>query len=132
LKGLFRVIRFVYIYKKATSFVKRKQLRVRFDNGNVYDIASPVERVIKILCDLRDSIDSKEKAFVVSLNYCIEVISSNRLYDVNSLFSDEAGPNWWDHFSLQSYEYEEDEQEKPEGSGESKNSSSIFEGDSSV
>jgi hypothetical protein len=78
-------------------FLKRKKMRTRFEDGDGYDFTSPVEKVVRILTDLRDSLDTNSSNFISGLNYCIDVISTNKLYDMNSMFSNE-GINWWEEF----------------------------------
>lgn len=47
------------------------------------DLRSPLERVLEILNDLRDRLDSGEDKTVEELNYCVKMISSNKLYEAN-------------------------------------------------
>lgn len=46
-----------------------------------YDLRTPLDKVIEILNDLRDSVDPSERRVVADLNYCIKMISSNKLYE---------------------------------------------------
>ena len=40
-----------------------------------------MERVLEILADLREKLDSGETKLIEDLNYCIKVISANELYE---------------------------------------------------
>ena len=44
---------------------------------------SPLERVLEILNNLRDSIDVDESNLIKDLNYCIKSIGNNTLYEAN-------------------------------------------------
>lgn len=48
-----------------------------------YDLRSPLERVLEILNNIRDAVDSKENKTISELNYCIKMITSNQLYEAN-------------------------------------------------
>ena len=56
-----------------------------------YDIKSPVEKIIDILKALQTALQ-KEEEDVKKINWCIEVISSNRLYDpiLENLFKENS------------------------------------------
>ena len=61
----------------------RRDVRIKKFTSNLgYDIRSPVEKVIEIIADVRDSLDPGENARIIAdLNYCLKMISSNKLYE---------------------------------------------------
>lgn len=54
-----------------------------------YDLRSPLERVLEILNDIRDSIDPNEAKMLSDMNYSIKMISSNKLYDAEIEIEDQ-------------------------------------------
>ena len=87
--GLFRVLRIYIVYRKLNILRLRKEMRDKIlDNyGGVFK--SPMERVIEILNDVRDSLSTSEKRVIADLNYCIKMITTNKLYSTSLDFDDE-------------------------------------------
>ena len=42
-----------------------------------YDLRSPLEKVLEILNEVRDSMEKGEERLINDINYCIKMISSN-------------------------------------------------------
>ncbi len=42
-----------------------------------------MERVLEILNEIRDRLDTREEKTVEEINYCVKMISSNKLYETN-------------------------------------------------
>ncbi len=70
------------------------------------DLKSPLEKVLEIMNNLRDKIDTQEDQMIKELNYCIKIISSNKLYEAELEF--EGSPDgrkkndvisWYNQFS---------------------------------
>lgn len=85
LRGVFRFFRIFLLFRKVNQF---KKIKVAYSR---YDVKSPVEKIIEILKNLQESL-KKEEEDVKKIAWCIEVISSNRLYDpiLENLFKENA------------------------------------------
>mmetsp|Transcript_7290 Transcript_7290/g.6445 ORF Transcript_7290/g.6445 Transcript_7290/m.6445 type:complete len:106 (-) Transcript_7290:298-615(-) len=51
--------------------------------GEQLDLRSPLERVLEILNEIRDRLDYGEDKTIEDVNYCVKMISSNKLYEAN-------------------------------------------------
>jgi hypothetical protein len=72
----------------------RKKLQTTIEG---YDLRSTLEKVLEILNDIRDCIDMNDEKMLQDMNYCIKMISSNKLYDAELDLNDNddienAGP----------------------------------------
>ena len=83
IRGVFRFFRIFLLFRKVNQF---KKIKVAYSR---YDVKSPVEKIIEILKTLQQNLQ-KEDADIKKIDWCIEVISSNRLYDpiLENLFKD--------------------------------------------
>jgi hypothetical protein len=82
LRGLFRLLRLGILLRKFDSIRKKSQARKRMQGRDIYHVASPVEIVNEILCEVRDMIDNDER-MLEDVNYCIKMVSSGKLYEAN-------------------------------------------------
>ncbi len=55
-----------------------------------FDLRSPLEKVLEILNDVRDKLNVEEEILIKDINYCIKVISSNKLYEAELDFEDQT------------------------------------------
>lgn len=53
------------------------------------DLKSPLEAVIEIITEMRDSLDSRKQ--IANLNYALKMISSGKLYEHNIDIEDNQG-----------------------------------------
>jgi len=83
LRGLFRLVRIFILVRKLNAVRVRNEIRKRKKTGKGIDMRSPLEKVMEILGGLRDIIDPAERKLVEDINYCIKMISSNRLYEAD-------------------------------------------------
>ena len=62
IRGIFRLLRVFILIRKLNVVRMRREVRKKIANTNIgYDIRSPLEKVLEILSDLRDSIDPSEE-----------------------------------------------------------------------
>ena len=54
--------------------------KIKFKIGS-YDFKTPVERVLEILNSLKLRVPGNEATLQSDLNWCTDIISSNKLYD---------------------------------------------------
>ncbi len=59
----------------------KREIRKRSFTSSGYDLRSPLEKVLEILAEVRDTIDPTEHKMVSDMQYCIKMISSNKLYE---------------------------------------------------
>lgn len=90
LRGIFRFLRIFLLFRKVTQF---KNLRKFYSN---YNVRSPLEKCLEILNDARISIN--DTMMLKDIEWCMEMLSSNKLYDPLSGFKKNeedgsAGPN---------------------------------------
>lgn len=92
-RGLFRLFRIFLLYRKATTFTKVTRKGIQTSGVN---IKSPVEKVLDLLETLKQFTKDKETlkeiawcvnpsillCLCLSHNRAIEVVTSNKLYDV--------------------------------------------------
>jgi len=85
LRAIFRFFRIFLLFRKVNQFNKIKVAYSR------YDVKSPVEKIIEILKNLQGNLH-KEEEDVKKIAWCIEIISSNRLYDpiLENLFKENS------------------------------------------
>ena len=74
LRAIFRFLRIFLLFRKVNHI---KKIKVAYSR---YDLKSPVEKIVEILGSLRDMLNNN-KSLIKEIEWCIEVISSNRLYD---------------------------------------------------
>lgn len=90
IKGVFRIFRVFILVRKLNAVRLRAEMRKKVINSDGYDLRSPMEKVIEILNDIRDSLNMSETKIIGDLNYCIKMISTNKLYDTPLDFDDES------------------------------------------
>lgn len=81
LRGIFRLLRVFILIRKLNIVRIRREVSKRSKSNLGYDIRSPLEKVLEILGDIRDVIDPSQDKMITDLNYCIKMISSNKLYE---------------------------------------------------
>ena len=96
IRGIFRLLRVLILVRKLSIVKMKRDIRKRIITISGYDLRSPLERVLEILNDIRDSIDPNEERMISEMNYCIKQISSNKLYeaeiDIEEPDEDNSGP----------------------------------------
>lgn len=90
IRGIFRLLRIFLLVRKLNSLRVKRDIQKRKLTSNGYDLRSPLERVLEILNDLRDSVDTDETKIIQDLNYCINMISSNQLYEAKLEFDPDS------------------------------------------
>lgn len=60
IRGVFRLFRVLILIRKLNAVRIRRDIRKRHISAHGYDIRSPLEKVMEILADFRDSIDVSE------------------------------------------------------------------------
>ena len=85
IRGIFRLLRvFILIRKLNVVRMRRDVRKKKFSNDIGYDIRSPVEKVLEIINEVRESLDPRENARIIQdLNYCLKMISSSKLYEAD-------------------------------------------------
>ena len=78
LRVVFRFLRLFLLFRKVTQF---KNIRKFYSH---FDVKSPVEKCLEILMDARKEID--DNLMLKDIEWCMEMISSNKLYDPLMLF----------------------------------------------
>ena len=81
IRGVFRLLRVFILVRKLNAVRLRREIMIKSTTSLGYDLRSPLEKVLEILNGLRDGLDNNEKKLVADINYCIKMISSNKLYD---------------------------------------------------
>ena len=81
LRGVFRLLRVFILIRKLNVVRLKREIRQRTVTSSGYDLRSPLEKVLEILGDVRNAIDLDEVKMVQDMNYCIKMISSNKLYE---------------------------------------------------
>ena len=83
IRGIFRLLRIFILIRKLNAVRVRREMRMKKNVGLIFGIQTPVERVLEILNSMRDMIEPSERKLIQDINYCIEMISTNKLYDVD-------------------------------------------------
>ncbi len=91
IRGIFRLLRIFLLMRKLNTLRVKKDMSKRQLTNNGYDIRSPLERVLEILNNMRDQVDIDEIKIIRDLNYCVNIISSNKLYDVEVNYEGHSG-----------------------------------------
>lgn len=87
IRGLFRLLRVGILIRKFDSIRKKSQARKRNQIRDIYHVSSPAEIVNEILTDIRNLVQDDDR-MIEDLNYCIKMISSGKLYEINLLDGD--------------------------------------------
>ncbi len=82
IRGIFRLLRIFLLLRKLNQLKEKRDLQ-RKRMTSAFQIKSTVEKVVEILTDLRDNLDTEEVKTMSDLNFCIKMISQNRLYDAD-------------------------------------------------
>jgi hypothetical protein len=82
-RGIFRILRIFILFRKLNTLRVKRDIKKKQRVSGVIDLRSPLERVLEIMNNLRDQLDSGEDRAIEDLNYCIKMISSNKLYEAN-------------------------------------------------
>jgi hypothetical protein len=77
IRGIFRLVRIMILIRKLNTLRVKRDYAKRNTTFKGLDLRSPLERVLEILNNLRDKIDSNEAKIIQELNYCIKTIISN-------------------------------------------------------
>jgi flagellin-specific chaperone FliS len=81
IRGIFRLLRIFLLIRKLDALRIKREFQKRKMISMGYDLRAPLEKVLEILNQLRDQIDTEEDKVIKDLNYCIKMISSNQLYE---------------------------------------------------
>lgn len=81
IRGIFRLIRIFILIRKLNTIRVKREVSKKKIHSTGYQLSSPLEKVLDILGNLRDKIDSGEGKIIQDLNYCIKMIQSNQLYE---------------------------------------------------
>lgn len=74
IRGIFRMLRvFLLVRKLNTLRVKREMVKRGITNLG-YDLRSPLEKVIDILNELKNKVDSEENKIMDEIDYCVKII----------------------------------------------------------
>ena len=92
IRGVFRLLR-IFILARKLSIVKLKRERIKNTNISGYDLVSPLEKVVSILTEIKNMIDQDQTKLIMDLNYCLKMISSNKLYEAELDIDSQNGPN---------------------------------------
>jgi len=92
LRGLFRLLRVFLLVRKLNLVRVRREARKKVDFDFRNDMRAPVEKIIEILNNQRDVLiaEDAEQNSIKELNYCISMISSNKLYEAEFDLNDKA------------------------------------------
>jgi len=82
IRGLFRLLRVGILIRKVDSIRQKSQARKRNQIRDIYHVSSPAEIVNEILTDIRNMVQNDDR-MIEDLNYCIKMISSGKLYEIN-------------------------------------------------
>lgn len=83
IRGIFRMLRvFLLVRKLNTLRVKRELLKQGLTDLG-YDLRSPLEKVIDILKEIQSKMHSDEDKIKTDIDYCLKIIQSGKLYEVN-------------------------------------------------
>ena len=77
IRGIFRLLRIFILIRKLNALRVKREAQKRKMTTLGYDLRSPLEKVLEILNEVRDSLDKSEERMIQDLNYCIKMISSN-------------------------------------------------------
>lgn len=91
IKGVFRLLRIFLLFRKLTQLKEKRDIQKRKKINKGFDLRSPLERVLEILNNLRDTIDVDESKIIKDLNYCIKCIGNNTLYEANMEYDGSDG-----------------------------------------
>lgn len=84
IRGIMRLVRIFILFRKLNAIRQKSERRKRMLSSRVsgVDLRTPQEIIIEYLVNIQERLDSNDKAFE-QLNYCINMISSNRLYEAD-------------------------------------------------
>lgn len=82
MRGIFRLLRIFILIRKLNAVRVRREIQQRIETKVDYDLRAPLEKVLEALNDIRDQIHPSEERIIDSLSYCINMIQSNRLYEM--------------------------------------------------
>jgi hypothetical protein len=77
IRGVFRLVRILILIRKLNTLRIKRDHAKRNTTFKGMDLRSPLERVLEILNNLRDKIDTNEAKIIQQLNYCIKTITTN-------------------------------------------------------
>lgn len=83
IRGVFRLLRVFILIRKLNAVRIRREVRLKTVISNGYDIRSPLEKVMEMLNNIRDALDTSEIKMINDLNYCLKMISTNKLYEAD-------------------------------------------------
>jgi hypothetical protein len=87
--GFGLLIKLLFMHFKYIDVMKRKNIEKIVYKNLGFSIKAPIEKVIMILNTIRDRMNPLEIGFIDNINYCINIISENKLYEQGAIFSDE-------------------------------------------
>lgn len=86
LRGIFRFLRLFLVFRKVNQFKKIAITHSRFANK------TPVEAILEIMNKLKENVDDPK--YMQDIDYAIEMISDNRLYEPIVQKGDQDAENW--------------------------------------
>jgi flagellin-specific chaperone FliS len=83
IRGIFRLLRIFILIRKLNLLRIKRDIQKKKKISGTIDLRSPLERVLEILNELINKLDSNAGREIEDINYCIKMISSNKLYEAN-------------------------------------------------
>jgi len=80
-----RIFLIFLVYRYYTKIPLRKRTNVIYRNEDY--LALPVDKILYVLYELKEKIPLFEKKLIKDIEYCIEMISRNKIYSPN-IFND--------------------------------------------
>ena len=81
IRGLFRLLRVFILFRKINSIRMRAELMQKRHVSEGFDIRAPIEIVLEYLSEIKTLMDPRERRIIGNLNYCIKMISMDKLYE---------------------------------------------------
>ena len=83
IRGIFRMLRVFLLVRKLNTLRVKREMVKRGITKLGYDLRSPLEKVIDILNDIKNKVDAEENKIKDEIDYCVKIIQSGKLYEVN-------------------------------------------------
>jgi hypothetical protein len=83
IRGLFRMLRIFLLVRKLNALRVKREMVKRGLTKMGYDLRSPLEKVLDILNDISSKMSDEEAKFKEDIAYCVKIIQSGKLYEVN-------------------------------------------------
>lgn len=83
IRGIFRLLRVFILIRKLNMMQVKMEVARKRKVAEIVDLRSPLERVLEILGGFRDRLAADEDKIIMEINYCIKMISSNKLFEAD-------------------------------------------------